>query len=222
MTTTAKRVHKKSLKEDQLVTTTFKLTEWAQAHFNQVIIAVVALVAVVAVLVFAANSRENSARQAEREMGAALALLQQGDVPSARNAFQQIYEKHGGPQAVAARFFKAECELREGNYQQAIDDYDGYLAKVSDYPLFEVSAIIGKAYAYEGLDNYNEAAPLMASAVEKLPGGDPRRLDAAFSAGEFYAHEGRSSDARKYFDMVIKDGSGDLKARATVAASMLN
>lgn len=222
MTTTAKRVHKKSLKEDQLVTTTFKLTEWAQAHFNQVIIGVVALVALVAVLVFAANSRENSARQAERQMGAALSLLQQGDVRAAKGTFQQIYENHGGAQSAAARFFKAECELREGNYQQAIDDYDAYLARVKDYPLFEASAIVGKAYAFEGLENYGEAAPLLASAVEKLPAGDPRRLDAAFSAGEFYARLGQSSEARKYFDIVIKDGSGDLKARATVAASMLN
>ena len=61
MTTTTARRAKKNLKEDQLVTTTFRLTEWAQAHFNQVIIGVVALVAVVAVLVFVANSRESGA-----------------------------------------------------------------------------------------------------------------------------------------------------------------
>src|SRR5258705_653219 len=98
MTTTTARRAKKNLKEDQLVTTTLRLTEWAQAHFNQVIIGVVALVAVVAVLVFVANSRESGAKQAEREMGAALGLMTQGDYAAAKNSFQQVAERFGGAQ----------------------------------------------------------------------------------------------------------------------------
>ena len=220
MTTTARRV-KKSYKEDQLVTTTFRLTEWAQAHFNQVIIGIVALVAVVAILVFTANSRHNSAREAERQMGTALALLQQGDVAAAKASFQQVYDRHGGPQAAAARFFKAECELREGNYQLAIESYDAYLAGRKDYPLFEPAALVGKALGYEGLRNYAEAAATMAAALEKMDAGDPRRMDTAFTTAEFYVQAGQSQDAMKYYEMVIKDGTGDLKARATVAVSML-
>ena len=219
-TTTARRV-KKNIKEDQLVTTTFRLTEWAQEHFNQVIIGVVALVAVVAVVVFVANSRESGARQAEREMGTALALLQQGDVAAAKGSFQQVAERRGGAPAAAARFFKAECALREDNYREAVDDYDAYLARAADYPMFEASALVGKGLALEGLENFAEAAKVMAAAVEKFDAKDPRRLDTAFSAGEFYQRAGQSAEAVKYFDMVAKDGTGDLKARATVAAELL-
>jgi tetratricopeptide (TPR) repeat protein len=220
MTTTARRV-KKSFKEDQLVTTTFKLTEWAQTHFNQVIIGIVVLVAAVAVLVFASNSRENSARQAERNMGVALSFMQRGDIPGARARFQEVYLRHGGPLAAAARFFKAECELREGNYRQGIDDYDAYLARRADYPVFEAAALMGKALCYEGLENYAAAGNAMAEAVAKLDEKDPRRLDAAFMAGEFYARTGDGPKALPFLEMVIKDGEGDLQARATVAASML-
>lgn len=221
MTTTSARRAKKHLNEDQLVTTTFRLTEWAQAHFNQVIIGVVALVAVVAVLVFVANSRESGAKQAERQMGEAMTMMTQGEYASAKGTFQQVSERFGGAQGAAARFFKAECELKQNDYQAAADDYDAYLARVKDYPLFEASALMGKALALEGLGNYIEAANSMAAAADKLDAKDPRHFDALYSAGEFYQRAGRVSDAVKYFEMVAKDGTGDLKDRATVAAAML-
>lgn len=221
MTTTTARRPKKNLKEDQLVTTTFRITDWAQEHFNQVIIGVVALVAIVAVLVFVANSRESGARQAEREMGAALTLMTQGEYAAAKESFQQVADRFGGPQGTSARFFKAECELQQNNYKQAIDDYDAYLARSGDYPMFEASALVGKALALEGIENYLEAARSMAAAVEKIDAKDPRRYDAAFSAGEFFQRAGQTAEALKYYEMVAKDGTGDLKARATVNAALL-
>jgi tetratricopeptide (TPR) repeat protein len=221
MTTTTARRAKKNLKEDQLVTTTFRLTEWAQTHFNQVIIGVVALVAVVAVLVFVANSRESGAKQAEREMGAALGMMTDGQWATAKASFQQISERFGGAQGAAARFFKAECELKSSDYKAAVDDYDAYLARVKDYPMFEASALTGKAAAYEGLENYLEAANSMAAAVDKIDAKDPRHFDAAYSAGEFYERAGHGPDALKYFNIVAKDGTGDLKERAKIAAEML-
>jgi tetratricopeptide (TPR) repeat protein len=221
MTTTMARRAKKNLKEDQLVTTTFRLTEWAQAHFNQVIIGVVALVAIVAVLVFVANSRESGAKQAQREMGSALSQMTQGEYATAKGSFQQVADRFGGAQGAAARFFLAECELHQNDYKAADDDYDKYLARVKDYPMFEASALMGKALALEGLQNYLEAANTMAAASDKIDVKDPRHFDAAYSAGEFYEHAGHTDDALKYFEMVAKDGTGDLKDRATVAAELM-
>lgn len=221
MTTTTARRTKKHIKQDQLVTTTFRLTEWAQAHFNQVVIGVVALVAVVAVLVFVANSRESGAKQAQREMGTAMTLMMQGEYASAKAGFQQVADRFGGEQGAAARYFKGECELKQNDYKAAADDYDAYLARVKDYPLFEASALIGKALAFEGLGNYLEAARSMAAAVDKTDVKDPRHFDAAYSAGQFYQRANNIPDAVKYFEMVAKDGTGDLKDRATVAVAML-
>jgi tetratricopeptide (TPR) repeat protein len=221
MTTTTARRPKKNLKEDQLVTTTFRLTEWAQAHFNQVIIGVVALVAIVAILVFVANSRESGARQAEREMGGAITLYTNGDYAAAKASFQQVADRFGGAQGTSARFFKAECELHLNDYKAAADDYDAYLARAKDYPMFEGSALMGKALALEGLENYLEAARTMAAAADKIDAKDPRHFDALFSAGEFFQRAGHEPDALKYFEMVAKDGTGDVKARAAVAAEML-
>jgi len=220
MTSTARRA-KKSLREDQLVTTTFRLTEWAQEHFNQVIIGIVALVAVVAVLVFAANSRENSAREAQRQLGVGLTQLQSEQFSVAKATFQQIAEQHGGAPGASARFFQAECELREGNYAAAVDAYDRYLGASSAYPLFEASALVGKAMAQEGLRDYLSAANTLVQALAKMDARDPRYASTAFQAGEFFVEAKNESEALKYFEMVAKDGTGDLQARANVMVSML-
>jgi tetratricopeptide (TPR) repeat protein len=220
MSATAKRA-RKHIREDQLVTTTVRFSEWAQAHFNQVIIGIVALVAVVAVLVFAANSRENSARESERQMGSAMALMLQGDYNAAKSSFQQIVERHGGAQAAKARFFKAECEFKQGSLEEALADYDAYLANSADYPMFEAAALTGKALCFEGVRNFPEAATVMASALDKLDAKDPRYADTAMAAGDLFAAAGKPRDGLKYYQLAAEHGTGDVKARATVAVELI-
>ncbi|HEX5132261.1 MAG TPA: tetratricopeptide repeat protein [Candidatus Krumholzibacteria bacterium] len=219
MTATAKR---RQMKEDQLVTTTVRLSEWAQAHFNQVIIGVVALVAAVAVVVFVANSRQSTARQSERQMGSALTLMQQGDMNAARTSFEQLSQSGGGKYAVVSRFFKAECELRLGNYAQAVTDYDAYLAKKTAYPTFAAAAAIGKGMACEGLQQWAEAATALVSALDALDTTDPRYYDTAFRAAAFYDRAGNHEAAEKYFQIVADGGTGEIRDRAAIALSALN
>ena len=221
MSATAKRATRRQIREDKLVTTTVRFTEWAQEHFNQVIVGVVALVAIVAVLVFAANSRESSARQAEQLMGSAMALMLQGDYNAAKTSFQQVVDRHGGKQAAAARFFKAECAAKQGNFEEALADYQAYLDNVSEYPVFEASALVGKAACFEGMKNFAEAAPAMAAALEKIDAKDPRYGDTAFATGDLYTVSGNSKEALKYYKLAEEHGSGDVKARAKVAVELI-
>jgi tetratricopeptide (TPR) repeat protein len=221
MSATAKRVSRKQIREDKLVTTTMRLTDWAQEHFNQVIIGIVALVAVVAVLVFAANSRESNARQAERVMGSAMALMLQGDYTAAKTSFQQVVDQHGGKTAAAARFFKAECESKQGNFEAALADYDAYLASVTDYPEFESSALIGRALCLEGMKNYAEAAPAMAAALAKINPKDPRYGETALCAGDLYNASGNTREALVNYKLAAEHGTGEAKARASVAVELI-
>ena len=220
MTATARRA-KKSIREDQLVTTAVRASEWAQDHFNQVIIGIVALVAAVAVLVFVANSRENNAREGERQMGSALALMQQGDLNAARGSFEQMVLRQGGQQQAAARFFKAECELRLGNYAQAVTDYEAYLARKADYPIFAAAAAIGRGLAFEGTRQYAEAAAAMSEALEMLDKADPRYHDTAYRAAAFYEQAGNRAEALRLYEIVADGATGPLRDQARIAVTSL-
>lgn len=218
---TKRKVVKKNIKRDPLVTYALKASNYAQEHFNQIVIGVVILVGVIAVLVFTANSRQTSAKQARQQLATAMALYQQQDYEAAKTSFEQIYQRHKGSNQLVAKYFKAECELRQRNFSQGLVDYNLYLDKAADYPAFEGAALYGKALCQEGLEDYSGAAATMEKLHRSLDEDDPRYLDSAFQAGEFFAKAGQNDRAAEYFQTVAKKGSGALKDKAAVAASLL-
>ncbi len=218
---TRKRV-KKNIKEDQLVTAAVSTSRWAQEHFNQVIIGVVVLVAVIAIAVFTANSRQGASRQAETQLASAMSLFSNGEYEAARSSYEQIDDRFGGKNGTVAKFFKAECELRLGRYADALVSLDAYLGEAGDFPEFRESALYAKAMCYEGMENYSEAAAAMIAALELMDDQDPRYLDGAFQAGEFYARAGDMASAGKYFREVAGKAAGNLKDKAEVAAVLIS
>lgn len=217
----AKRRRKRNIKEDQLVTTAVRLSQWTQAHLNQVIAGVVVLVGVIAVLVFTSYSRQGASRESGRLMASAMSLFQSGEYEAAKTNFQQVYQRYSGQNALAARFFTGECELRKGNFTPALAEYDEYLARAEKDATFRPSAIAGKAVCYEGLGNFAEAARTLTELMAAVDPKDPRYLDAAMRAGEFFARAGNNEEAVKHFRIVADDGTGAMKDRATVALAML-
>ncbi|MDH3199223.1 MAG: tetratricopeptide repeat protein, partial [Candidatus Krumholzibacteria bacterium] len=172
-------------------------------------------------VVFTASGRQGSAREAERQVGGALTLMQQGDFAAAQATFQQVYQRFGGHHAAAARFFAAECELRQGRFYEALAGFDGYLQQAGKYPVFRESAMSGKALCHEGLGDFALAGETLANLLEMLDEKDPRYLDSAFQAGEFFAKAGDKDRAATHFRLVSDKGSGNLKDRAGVALAML-
>lgn len=212
---------KKNIKEDQLVTAAVRFSRWAQEHFTQVIVGVAVLVVAVVVVVFMASGRQGSAREAQRLIGGAMTLMQQGDYAAAQTTFQQVYQRFGGEQGAAARFFEAECELRQGRFYEGLAAFDRYLQHADAYPVFRESAMSGKALCHEGLGDFGLAAETLVGLLEILDESDPRYLDAAFEAGEFFAKAGDKDRAATYFRLVTDKGAGNLKDRAGVALAML-
>jgi TolA-binding protein len=218
---TRRRV-KKDIKKDQLVTFTVRLSQWTQEHFNQVIIGVVVLVAVIAISVFMANSRQGSSKRAAAQMSSAMTLMQTGDYEAARGSFAQIEQEFGGKKGTLAAFFAGECDYRQKKYADAIASYDQYLHNYEKYPLFRGSALYAKADCQAGLGNYADAAATLVSLLGVVDSNDPRYLDAAYQAGEFFAKAGDKEQAAKYFGEVAAKASGDLQSKASVAATLLS
>jgi tetratricopeptide (TPR) repeat protein len=218
---TGKRVKKKNIKEDQLVTYAVRLSRWSQEHFNQVIISVVALVVIIAIAVFMANSRQSSSRQAEAQMSTAMSQFLSGDFSSANTTFQQLAERYGGATGARARYFQGESELRLGRYAEALASFDAYLDDWEAFPSFRDAAMIARAMCHEGLGNYQAAAEELVAVLGLMDPDDPRYLDASFRAGEFFAKAGDKERAAEYFQTVANSATGNLKDRATVAVSLL-
>jgi len=218
---TKRKVVKKDIKKDPLVTYALKVSQYTQAHFNQVIIGVVALIAVIAIVVFTTNSRRTSSEQSQRQLAQAMLLFQQGDLEAAKMSFGQVSERYGGRNATVAQFFKAECELAQRNFAQALMDYEAYMDNSSSFPDFRPAALYGMALCQQGLENYSVAAETMEQVHHSVDEADPRYLDSAFKAGELFAKAGDNERAAQYFQTVADNASGTLKEKASVAVTLL-
>ena len=75
-----KRLKKREIKEDQLVTTALKVSNFVQERFTQVIAGVVVLLAVVAIVLFSAQARRSSSKSANREFAIAMNQFQTGQI----------------------------------------------------------------------------------------------------------------------------------------------
>jgi tetratricopeptide (TPR) repeat protein len=218
---TKRKVVKKDIKRDPLVTYTLKVSGYAQEHFNQIIIGVVVLIAVIAIAVFTANNRRTSAVQSQRQLAQAMSLYSQQDYEAAKATFSRIAERYGGRNGAVARYYKAECEFKQRNYAEALRDYENYLDVSSDFPAFTSSAMYAAALSQQGLGDVRRAAEMMEQANQSFDPSDPRYLTSAFQAGELFAMAGDQERAAQFFQTVADEGTGTLKEKATANVTLL-
>ena len=105
-----RRVKKKSIKEDQLVTTAVKASQFVQEYFTQVVVGVVILVVAVAVIIFVTNTRRNTAHESESGLARAMTEYNARDNESASISFAQLSERTYRRCQAAAGYFHPQSE----------------------------------------------------------------------------------------------------------------
>ncbi len=217
-----KRIKKKRLKEDQLVTFTVQASQLVQRYFAQFVTGVVVLVVAVGAILLTAHVRRNAARGAEREFALAMSQYNARDLEGSATAFSGIAEKYGNHNAgVVSRYFLGKALLAQGKVEEAMNAFDEYLGKAGKEAPFAAAAAIGKASCLEGLHNYSAAADLLEELSQTVDEKDPRFAEILFQAGRDYEKAGSRDKALEFYSRVAEKASGPLKDRASVAIASL-
>ena len=217
-----RRVKKRRIKEDHLVTMTVKASRLIQEYFTQVIVGVLILVVAVAAIVFTSHTRRNSARNSEKEFSIAMSQYNARDVEGAAIAFEQIADEYGGYRAgKLSNYFLGKSLLAQKRYEEALAAFDEYTRKAGKDATFRYAAEIGKAMCHEGLHNFTAAAEVLEQLSQTLDPEDPRRLDALFLAGTDYGKAGSREKAIEMLRVVADEATGPLKDRAAVSVAVL-
>jgi tetratricopeptide (TPR) repeat protein len=217
-----KRVKKRRIKEDQLVTFTVKISHLVQQYFTQVAVGIVVLVIAVGAILVSAHMRKVGARESEKDFSLAMSQYNMRDLATAEASFARIVDKYGSQNAgVLSRYFLGKTLLAEGKHDQALTAFEGYLSKAGRDASFAAAAAIGKATAMEGLHNYLGAADVLERLSQSLDHEDPRYLDVLFQAGEDYEKAGSKDKAAELYRAVADKANGPLKDRVTVALALL-
>ncbi|MFQ5510308.1 MAG: tol-pal system YbgF family protein [Candidatus Krumholzibacteriia bacterium] len=217
-----KRLRKKDIKQDRLVTMALRTSTFVQAHFTQVITGVVVLVAAIGITLFMAQARRTKTTEATQQLAVAMDQFLLRDYEAASTTFLNIADRHPGQDAgTTSLYFLGECYLSLYRYQDAVDAYDRYLDRSRDSHTFRVAARIGRACAYEGLTQFETAAVQMSELAETMDPKDTRYPDVLFRAGVFWEETGDVQKAVGFYDKVSEVATGPLKSRAAVKLAIL-
>jgi tetratricopeptide (TPR) repeat protein len=205
-----KKITKKELKEDKLVTTYFKATNYLYEKKKLLFGAIGGLVAIVLIGLIIYSNRKAANEEANTAFANILAAYDQGvfqvaidGVPN-RNlkGFKQIVEEYGStPVGELAKFYLA-------NSYFALKDYDSALKYFEEYggsnDLVAASCLAGVAAVYETKSQYKDAAEYFEKAGNKMK--DALTTPEHYcNAARNYALAGDKSKALELYEKVKKD-----------------
>lgn len=170
-----KKISKRELKEDALVTTYVKVTGFYESHKKNISIAVtVVAVLIIASIIFVKNRAGNNER-ASAQLGQVFPLYDNGQYQQAIDGvpennipgLKSVVDNYGSLRAGNyARFYLANAYYHLGKFDQALEQFEDF--NPTD-DVLAVSRLSGMASCYEAMGKYKEAAENFERAGTKYP-----------------------------------------------------
>jgi tetratricopeptide (TPR) repeat protein len=168
-----KRITKRELKEDKLVSTYFKTTQFFYQYKKYVSWGITGLVILVIAGVIYFNNRSADEQKASTALGEILRYYDKGEYQTAidgvpqRNVMglKEIVDNYGGLHpGDMAKFFLANSYYSLGKYDEALNYFKDF---GGSYPPLRASASAGAASCYEAKGELKEAAEYFERAASK-------------------------------------------------------
>jgi outer membrane protein assembly factor BamD (BamD/ComL family) len=199
----SKKISKHQIKEDKLVTTTFKATEYIQKNPKPFVITGIAILAIftlIVVIKFSMDKRQQSAQELYIRANLAMAA---GNVDAAVADYMTLVNEYDStPYARTARLALANKYYGDQNWEQSLSEFENLADDSGDDKMMLSIALAGMASCYEQMGNYQQAGKKYREAadVSDSPLLAPGQL---LKAGQNFAKAGdktQASDALKIIE----------------------
>jgi TolA-binding protein len=205
-----KKITKKQIKEDKLVTTYYQAISFAQKNQAKLLIGVAVVALVVVAVVLFSKKRASDNETAAGMLAKVIPLYEQGSYKEAVEGQQQasivglkkIAADYGSSEnGNAAKIFLGNAYLMLNNNDEALKAFDDYSGS---NPLFKATAMAGKAGCLEVKKEYEKAADLYRDAA-KVSKINPANAEFLLKSGINYLNLGKKDEAKAVFDTIKKD-----------------
>jgi tetratricopeptide (TPR) repeat protein len=202
-----KKITRKELKEDKLVTFVNKSTSFFEEYKNKIVTYGAVVVVAIAAVYFYLNQRAEDNLKAATELSRVLPLYEQGSYLEAIEGRQgtniiglkKIVEDYGSTEnGETAKIYLANAYNYLGNQEEAIKYYEEYDGSI-DY--LRAASLAGRAGYYAGSGDYEKAADMYLSAakISELNAENPNYL---LNAGIYYMKIGNEEEAEAVFNQI--------------------
>ncbi|MDR3627780.1 MAG: hypothetical protein P4L45_13145, partial [Ignavibacteriaceae bacterium] len=207
MLTKKKKLSKKEIKEDKLVSFYYKAYGFFNQNKSRVFTYAGVVVAVIVLAIFYVNHRIQENKEAGLQLaqviefydGGAYVQAIEGQAGTKVLGLKKIVEEYGSTEnGETAKIYLANSYSFLGKVDEAFKYYDDYSGSID---IYKAAALAGRAGYYAYKNNFEKAANLYEKAanVTKEDVLDP---DYLLSAGENYINAGKSKDAKEVLSKI--------------------
>lgn len=205
-----KKITKKQMKEDKLVTTYYKFQNIFLENQARILIGLGIVAVIVVAIILYTNKKSNDNRAGAAQLAKVMPIYEAGNYKDAINGqaagniagLKKIVEDFSGTESgESARIFLANAYSFTGNNDAAYEMYDDYSGS---NPLFKATALANKGGIIESKKEFEKAADLYLEA-SKIDKTNPSNAEFMLKAGVAYLKAGNKEDAKILFETIKKD-----------------
>ncbi|MBN1481565.1 hypothetical protein EH223_04310 [candidate division KSB1 bacterium] len=205
MLTPRKRITKKQLKEDKLITYTVKAKDWLDENLKYVTGGVAAVVIIIVAIFMFSTSRKNAEAATSVELANAMHVYESRDYTNAVNLLTNIVNKNKSTKSgKLARYYLAQSLYKRGEYSAAQEHFRKFATSFQADEYLKIVAMAGEAACLEQQDRFADAAVKYENIGKRYP-DSPRAARYYLRAARCYALAGNSSKAQETYQLIIKN-----------------
>jgi TolA-binding protein len=198
-----KKLSKREMKEDKLVTTWFKVNDWLAQHTRELIIGVGAVVVLAGGFLFFNWMVARDEQNAAEKFAQARAEYNKQNYTGAIPVLEKLVSEYDGtPSAGLAMIYLANAYLQTKDYVNAEKYYQRYLDDGAGDPILAVSAAFGVAATYEERNESAKAAKLYEDAANEYA-DSYRAPELLIRAARCYKQAGQAEGAHRALQTLI-------------------
>lgn len=203
MLTPKKKLTRREMKEDKLVTTWFKITDYLTQHVREVAMAVGGIILVIGLFFLFNWMKTRDEQNAAVQFAQARIEYNAQNYTAAIPLLEKLVNDHGGTQSAGlGMVYLANAYMLTKDYVNAEKYYKRYLDDVDDDPILSMSAAYGLAATHEERGDYAKAAALYEKAARKYD-ESYRAPQFLMSAARCFKQAGQAESARRVLQALL-------------------
>ena len=210
MLTKRKKLSKKEMKEDKLVTAYYKVYSFVNENKNRLLTYAGALAFVIIVVIFFVNNRQKNNNEAGVQLARIITSYDAGNYMEAIEGragtklvgLKKIVDEYGSTEnGEIAKIYLANSYQNLGKTEDAFKYYESYSGSNK---ILKATSFAGEA-GYEAVKkNYEKAGDLYKKAAH-ISDDNALNPEYLLNAGIYYLKAGKTADAKELFEKIKKD-----------------
>ena len=218
-----KKITKRQIKEDPLVTTYFKSIDFVKEHSQKITAGLIVVLAIIVLIVLLMRSKRTAELNASEQLSKANLELSQNRSQEAIDILLNLIDNYSGTKSAATGvYLLAKAYYEKGEYDKSLLHFGKYLDDYGDDKILASAAFSGTASCYEQLGKYLDAAKNYEKGAKKYPD----HFNAAqqlFDAGRCFILANQKIQAKQCYQLIVdKYSENSLKNDAELYLAKLS